>query len=456
MKFKFWRRRNRAWEQRRREFVYLDEVSVTSLVAARHGSIAETFKNTHSETFGDQVGSTLAAPATPVTPGANLTSRMTSSRTTTQEVVRRAVVQGTFRSLRMTDTDLKLSAEDKQPENKPPPATTEAELIKGLSKLVKQGRAIRVTDLKRGDVIELRVQLSADPTYQFATAASSMLDLIKGKSAIFGIDEHQLTDIAPMLELLPQMLVDLVPVNAQVISHQRIDLDDEAWLVDTTMLTPGSVLAAAAETIAVAGVTEIPLYWKDVRRVLFDNSEYTVYARLAKPGLATTWTPIKLADVFDALDPKIGKEFRELPDAFRNINKPDVEVDAMPFAEILENEGLIPFGRALARQAGRILDEDTLVKTAREATQSITDVEKFGDISATRSAFEHVVAAVEASPPLVLAPINRDLVADLREPHQAVAQMHATLPALQGAIEEPKEGVPDQELLEVEFVAIYW
>ncbi len=107
-----------------------------------------------------------------------------------------------------------------------------------------------------------------------------------------------------MLELLPQMLVDLVPVNAQVISHQRIDLGDETWLVDTTMLTPGSPLAAAAETIAVAGVTEIPLYWKDARRVLFDNSEYTVYARLAKPGLATTWTPIKLADVFDTLDPE--------------------------------------------------------------------------------------------------------------------------------------------------------
>jgi hypothetical protein len=283
-----------------------------------------------------------------------------------------------------------------------------------------------------------------------------MLDLIKGKSAIFGIDEHQFAGIAPMLELLPQMLVDLVPVNAQVISHQRIDLGDETWLVDSAMLTPGSALAAAAETIAVAGVTEIPLYWKDVRRVLFDNSEYTVYARLAKPGLATTWTPIKLADVFDTLDPKIGKEFRELPDAFKNFNKAGVEVQAVPFAEIFENEGLIPFGHALARQSGRILDDDTLANTASKATQSITDVEKLGDISATRSAFEQVVAAVEASPPLVLAPISRDLVADLREPHQAVAQMRATLPALQAAIEEPKEAVPDQELLEVEFVAIYW
>jgi hypothetical protein len=456
VKLKFWQRRNRAWEQRRREFVYLDEVSVTSLVAARHGSIAETFKNTHGETFGAHSGSNLSVPATPLTPGANLTSRMTSSRTTTQEVVRRAVVQGTFRSLRVTDTDLKLSVEDKQHENRPPPATTKTELIKGLNRLAKQRRAVRVTDLKRGDVIELRVRLSADPTYQFATAASSMLDLVKGKSTIFGIDEDQLAGVAPILELIPQMLVDLVPVHAQVISHQRIDLDDETWLVDTTMLTPGSPLAAAAETVAVAGVTEVPLYWKDARRVLFNNAEYTVYARLAKPGLATTWTPIKLADVFDTLDPKIGMLFRELPDVFKNLRKTGADVQALPVAEILENDGLVPFGRALARQTGRILDEDTLTKTAHEAAEPITDVEMLDDIIATRSAFEQVVAAVEASPPLLLAPISRDLVADLRESHHALAQIHATLPALPATIEGPREAESEQELLEVEFVAIYW
>lgn len=456
MNLKFWQRRNRAWEQRRREFVYLDEVSVTSLVAARHGSIAETFKNTHSETSGAQVGSSLSVPSTPLSPGANLTSRMTSSRTTTQEVVRRAVVQGTFRSLRITDTDLKLSVEDKQPENKPPPATSEAELSKTLNKLVKQRRAVRVTDLKRGDVIELRVQLNADPTYQFAAAASAMLDLIKGRSAMFGIDENQFADIAPMLELIPQLLVDLVPVKAKVISHQRIDLNNEMWLVDTAMLTPGSPLASAAGSIAIAGVTEIPLYWKDARRVLFDNSEYTVYVRLAKPGLATTWTPIKLADVFDTLDPKIGKEFRELPDAFKNLHKAGAEVQAVPYAEIFAIEGLIPFGQALARQTGRIIDEGTLTSAAHEAGETISDIDKIGDITATRSAFEHIVAAVEASPPLLMAPIDRDLVADLREPHQAVAQVMASLPALQAAIEEPEEAEPDPKLLEVEFVAIYW
>jgi hypothetical protein len=191
-------RRKRAWEQRRREFVYLDEVSVTSLVAARHGSIAETFKNTHSETAGAETTSQISTPANTHTPGLGLSSRMTSSRTTTQEVVRRAVVQGTFRSLRISDSDLKLSVEDQQARTRPRPAKTETELARKLKKLSEKRRAVRVSDLKRGDVVELRVQLSADRTYQFTAAATSMLDMMKGRSTMFGISESQLAEISTL------------------------------------------------------------------------------------------------------------------------------------------------------------------------------------------------------------------------------------------------------------------
>lgn len=35
--------------------------------------------------------------------------------------------------------------------------------------------------------------------------------------------------------------------------------------------------------IFVVGVTERDQYWKDIRRVLFSKSRYTVFARLASP-----------------------------------------------------------------------------------------------------------------------------------------------------------------------------
>jgi len=448
--------RKRAWEQRRREFVYLDEVSVTSLVAARHGSIAETFKNTHAETTGAEVGSSISAAATPLSPGLGLTSRMTSSRTTTQEVVRRAVVQGTFRSLRLTDTDLKLSVEDQQARKWPKPADTEADLRRKLSSLARQRRAVRVSELERGDVVELRVELSADPTYQVTAAATSMLDLIKGRSSMFGISESQFAEIAPALELIPQMLVDLVPINAQVVSHLRIDVADETWLIDAAALAPGSTLAASAKTIAIAGVTELPLYWKDVRRVLFDQSEYTVYARLAKHGLNATWTPVKLADVFDSIDKGIGDQLRQLPLAFKGMHKAGVEVLATPIPDVIKTHGLIPFGQALARATGRLLDEAALSRAAEEASQLIATIEKLGDVGATRRAFDYVVATVAASQPLALAPLDRELVAELREPFQTIAQLQAAVPAVEAAVQEPAVNSAEQELLEVEFVAIYW
>jgi hypothetical protein len=330
-------------------------------------------------------------------------------------------------------------------------------LARKLKKLSEKRRAVRVSDLKRGDVVELRVQLSADRTYQFTAAATSMLDMMKGRSTMFGISESQLAEIAPMLDLLPKMLVDLIPINAQVTSHVRLDLGNESWLVDPTMIVPGSPLAALSKPISVVGVTELPLYWKDARRVLFDRSEYTVYARLARAGLDTTWSPVKIADVFDSISSEIGDQIRQLPLAFDNMHQAGVQVLGTSIPEVLKAHGLIPFGHALARATGRELDDAVLERAAHEAAQNIADIEKLGEVGATRSAFEQVVVAVESSPPLLLAPIDRELVAELREPFQNIARQHAALPTVEEApVESAAEDGSNQQLLEVEFVAIYW
>jgi len=194
-----WRRwrQGQAWEQRRREFVYLDEVSVISLVAARHGSVAESFKDTLSSVNSAESGSSITLPATPATPGAGLTSRTSSSRTTTQEVVRRAVVQGTFRTLRIGDSDLRLSVEDQLQRGRPTAVETKGELARYLDKLEKQRRAVRASDLQRGDVVEVRVELRAERTYQITAAVTSILDLVQGRTSLFGISEAQVAEMAP-------------------------------------------------------------------------------------------------------------------------------------------------------------------------------------------------------------------------------------------------------------------
>lgn len=449
-----WRQRQ-AWEQRRREFVYLDEVSVTSLVAARHGSVAESFKHTLSSVNSAESGSSLTVATAPATLGAGLTSRTSSSRTTTQEVVRRAVVQGTFRTLRIGDSDLRLSVEDQSQRSRPTAVETVGELARYLDKLEKQRRAVRASDLQRGDVVEVRVELRAERTYQITAAVTSILDLVQGRTSLFGISEAQVAEMSPVLELLPRLLVDLVPIAARVTSHRRVVLDNEPWLIDASMIAPGSQLDEEAQEVVVAGVTELPLYWKDVRRVLFDGSTYTVYARVAKPGLESTWSPVKLADVFDTISQEIGNQIRVLPLAFDSAATSGNGAAEISVPEVLRTHGLVPFGRDLAGLASRNLNEDDLQEAAAAAAERIPTLEALTDVGAVRAAFEEVVRTVESAAPLPRGRIDRELVRTLREAHQTVAQLKAALAAVV-APESSATQVAHPNLLEVEFIAIYW
>jgi len=460
-----WGRRRRAqeWKNKRREFVYLDETSVTSLVAARHGSVPESFKDTLSATTSSEAGNSLTLPSTPAGPGVGMSTRSTSSRTTSQEVVRRVVVQGTFRSLRIGDTDLRVSVEDQPVRPKPAAVSTAKALAHHLPKLEKQHRAARTQDLLRGDVVEVQVELSPEWSYQFTAAVSSMIDLVEGRAEMFGIEESAVEEVQLVLELLSRLLVDLVPIQARVTSHRLVVVDDVSWLVDVSMIAAGSVLDRDASEVHLAGVTELPLYWKDVRRVLFAGSAYSVYARLSRPGIQTSWSPVKLADVFERFLPEVGDQIRELPYLFDNARSVADRVEAPPVSEVLRDKGLVPFGRDLAQLASRNMSGELLLEVATNAAQSVATPEELQDVGIVRRAFEKVVTAVEASPsltestePTEATRIDRHLVRTLREMHQTVARLTFLNELAATREPETKEVDAPANLLEAEVVAIYW
>lgn len=457
-----WRRRRQAqeWKHKRREFVYLDETSVTSLMAARHGSVPESFKDTLSITNSSDAGTSLTFPSTPAVPGVGMSTRSTSSLTTSQEVVRRAVAQGTFRNLRIGDTDLRVSIEDQPDRPKPAAVSTVGALARHLPKLEKQHRAVRARDLLRGDVIEVQVELSPEWSYQFTTAVSSMIDLVEGRAEMFGIEESAVGEVKRVVELLSRLLVDLVPLQARVTSHRLVMVDDVVWLVDVSMIADGSELDCDASEVHLAGVTELPLYWKDVRRVLFAGSAYSVYARLSRSGIQTSWSPVKLADVFDHFLPEVGNQIRELPHLFENARSVAHGVEAPAVSEVLRDKGLVPFGRDLARLASRNVSEKSLLEAATNAAQSVSAPEELQDVGIVRSAFEKMVTVVEASPSTTesteSARIDRQLVRTLREAHHAVAQLaFRNELASTGEPEANEEDAP-ANFLEAEVVAIYW
>lgn len=443
-------RQSRAWQQKRREFVYLDEVSVTSLVAARDGAITESFKESLSATTAAEGGTTIEMAAPAGGPKAGWSSRTTASRTSATEVVRRAVIQGTFRSLRIGDTELRLSVEDQPLRASPRPATALHELAGVIFKLQKQRRAVRVRDLARGDVIEFRVELAAEASYEISAAITSVLDLLKDHAAMFGVAAVDLAQGEVLSELLRRMLVDLVPITARVTSHRLVVIDGEPWVVDAKAIAHAGPLNDNAEELTIAGVTELPSFWKDVRRILFDGSAYTAYVRLSKPGLCDEWSPVKLADVFERVFPDVGAHLRELPKLLAGGPSTPAVAATPSAAAVLREHGLVPFGIQLAMLAQRPVDEAVLDEVAVSAAQRVATGDDLADVGIVRSAFADVIQLVEDG-----SPIDRELVRALRETHQEIARLrYAAATAVQDAT--PSQIEPANPMLEVEFIAIYW
>lgn len=392
-----------------------------------------------------------------------MSTRSTSSQTASQEVVRRAVVQGTFRSLRIDDTDLRVSVEDQPHRPRPAAVHTAKALANHLPKLERQHRAARTQDLLRGDVIEVQVELSPERSYEFTAVVSSMIDLVGERAEMFGMNESVVGEVRQVHELLSRLLVDLVPIQARVTSHRLVTVDNISWLVDESMIAAGSALDREANEVHLAGVTELPLYWKDVRRVLFAGSAYSIYARLSRPGIQTSWSPVKLADVFDRFLPEVGDQIRELPYLFDHARSIDDRVVALPVSEVFRDNGLVPFGRDLARLASKNISEGELLEAATRAAEAVTTPEELEDAGIVRGAFEEVVQIVQASPSpsettgtTEPSRIDRQLVRTLREMHQTVARL-TFLNALAATAEpERNQKAATANLLEAEVVAIYW
>src|SRR5262245_31681899 len=81
-----------------REFVYLDEVSVYSLLASRQGALASEYTDIRSATTTAEVGGGVGAAAAVFK--ADLNSKISGSGTESVQVIRRSTIQAAFKELR--------------------------------------------------------------------------------------------------------------------------------------------------------------------------------------------------------------------------------------------------------------------------------------------------------------------------------------------------------------------
>ncbi|MCT2173484.1 DUF6414 family protein [Dietzia cinnamea] len=431
-----WSRKRHEPRDRHREFIYLDEVSVVSLLASLQGEIKDAVTETLARTEDRSLGASSNVSNT----GAGVVSQLGTSRTSTNEVVRRAVVQSTFRDLWRRDTGVLLHDTSGVKRKYRKTLHSYANLEDALPRLKKVKLAAPLIDITRGDIVEMEVKIEADQFFKMITVGTTFLDILDGREHLFGVSTSDLRQVAPMIEVLKELLVGLVPLRGVSSSHCVIEVAGEQVVIATEIL--GEEVQAGARPIELVGFAEADSFWRDLRRTLFSGSDYTVYARAEGPVLRAPWSPIKVADLLESLSPELRDEI-VLPLQQFDLQR---EPTAMPPDAAATAQFQLANFAAQFQAASEANPDSALVKKAVEAAipvlASATTTEE------RRRAFDPVAQTVSGGH------VNRELLLDIRS--EWIDRQPTVGQKSMSTSSQPVQPTASAVELEVGFVALYW
>ena len=297
----------RLWDRRpnksnlpdRREFVYLDDISVLSLLASRTGSIPAEFTETHTTSRSSELNNSSGVGLGVIK--SNIGSRIQAGQVEAYQVLRKAIIQSSFKDL----YDIERSALALYPAipDRLPTVSSSSDL-KGLLDS-SRGTALLIDprNLRRGDLLEVEVELEADPIFQMATIIGTVLELMEeNRELLEGESTAQLPYIRSVARLLESLLVDLVPIRGRLVDYAMIRICGRDVLIHQSLLCRIPLeKRPKVYPVILVGVAQRDLFWKDIRRLLFSQARYTVFCRLATSGLEDRWSPVKMAEIFSGI-----------------------------------------------------------------------------------------------------------------------------------------------------------
>ncbi|MDX2972353.1 DUF6414 family protein [Kribbella solani] len=321
----WWRNRRRkreptpqALEATFREFVYLDEVSVVSLLSARLGQVPSEFTQSMSNTSKVEISSSLDADAKVVKSKAG--SRFESTQAQDTKVVSRATIQTGFRKLyaeAVKDRSLALGPIHEQ--RAAITADEAAAMLKSSTKHASKDLTwlAPVKDLHRGDLMEMEIELQADSVFHVSTVVSILAELARESDQLMSqVNKKNYDQMREVNDILDKLLVGLVPIRCTVVDYVLVNAGGDAPLVVNRKVIDAIPEGDRPKTMPVrmVAVLEKELFWKDLRRVLFAGSRFRVLCRLSREGLDHTWNPVKLTEVLSEVAP----DFAGIVEGFGN------------------------------------------------------------------------------------------------------------------------------------------
>ncbi len=355
-----------------REFVYLDEVSVYSLLASRLGPIATEFTESQTASLNSEFGGSMGG-GFGVTK-AELRSRIEAAKSRTSQVLRKAIVQTSFKELHdLERPGLRLAGSIDN--SVTPNVRSRFDLERDLELHLSEGRVIAPQTLSRGDLIEVEVVLEADPIFRVNAIITTIREILEENMQLFsGENVAQLAEMRSTGRLLESLLADLVPIRGTLVDYRVAEIGGREHLVHRDLVDqfdePGDT---ALRDAVVVGVAERDLFWKDIRRVLFSGSRFTVFCRLGCDGLQDRWRPIKLMDVLHDIHPVFGDQIGHLGETALHAMEMAVDASQQPHSHSAEGEDALlwRYATMLAESHGRAPDPSQisdLVSAVERAT----------------------------------------------------------------------------------------
>lgn len=413
-----WRRRRRAAQSRGRplrEFVYLDDTSVLSLLASRVGAVPTEYTDSESRALKAGISSKLGASAAVLKGEAG--SNVEASRSAATQVIRMSSVQSAFKELLEYEED---SLALQSPHGTPRPPR-----VRVLHDLATQAEAAdrhwvrSACELQRGELIEVGVKLDADEIFRFSAILTTLLRFVDQIPELANVtDAQSLRDALTANQILDQMLAGLVPLRGEVVDYRLVTIEGKDVVVHTDLLAQLDEPVVDARPLQVVAVAEAELFWRDIRRVLFSGARYTVLARLSRAGPQTDWTPVKLVELLKDFVPDLAANFdgRGLLDAIQR-----AQAETPAHLSTGPEPVLLSYGALLGERYDVAVDTTAL---AVELRATLPQPTPFETVPQQRTAFAAVTEWVRSQGEV---PDEPDVLAELRE--TAMAPAHVVPPA---------------------------
>lgn len=457
-RFKSWRNRRarrrvlRSSDGPLREFVYLDDVSLYSLLASRKDGIATEFTESETASLNGEVSGSVGAGVGGSR--AESRARFEAGQSRTTQVVRKAIVQSSSRSFATSSSSASQCRRRWDCHRGANRLSTFSASTPGTNR---DGSSTR--SASSGVTLSRSRSHSRLITSRASTAITTVREIMQENLQLFGADNlEQLAEMRAVGRMLESLLVGLVPVRGRLTRYETLVVAGKERLVHRDLveqLSP-SERATACPTFIV-GVAERDLFWKDIRRILFSQSTFTVFGRLSAGGTSDTWRPVKLLDVLGEIHPMFGEEISDLGETALLAMEAAVDASQQPTTDRLAGLGIASsFLALLAEHHGVEMPDETLESCLRSASPS--DPGWITAVDSRRTVLRQLQEAFDSSFGVVT---PRETASNLRI--ASVLEAGLTLDGSVSVVTAPSAQVQvpavvprHERFLDTELVAVYW